>query len=135
MSKKWVHGQWYTSVDILRCIYTEYSVREWTPVMVSRVASYRPAFWKWRKYCPDHDVRLQGHVMTRKNYYFTLSSAFSDWSMRNKISSLLPVNYWTTSNTLKPFKVLSKSNWSVKIKRQFPYKYHKRKTSIYHIKP
>ena len=56
MSKKWVHGQWYTSVDILRCIYTEYSVREWTPVMVSCVAPCRPAFWKWRKYCPGQDV-------------------------------------------------------------------------------
>lgn len=58
-----------------------------------------------------------GHVMTQKIDYFTLSSAFSDWSIRNKISSFWPVNNWTTSNTLKPFKVLSKSNWSVKIKK------------------
>ena len=36
LSKKWVHGQWYTSVNILRCIYTEYSVREWSPLMDSR---------------------------------------------------------------------------------------------------
>ena len=31
---------------MLRCTRTQYSVREWTPVMVSRVAPYRPAFWK-----------------------------------------------------------------------------------------
>ena len=37
------------SVDILRCTRTQYSVREWTPVMVSRVAPCRPAFWKWEK--------------------------------------------------------------------------------------
>ena len=44
------------SVDILRCIYTQYLIREWTPVMVSRVAPYRPAFWKMEKYCPGLKV-------------------------------------------------------------------------------
>jgi len=46
LSKKWVHAQCYMPVAMLRCTRTQYSVREWTPVMVSRVAPYRPAFWK-----------------------------------------------------------------------------------------
>ena len=49
MGEKWVHVQFYMSVDILRCTRTQYSVREWTPVMVSRLAPCRPAFWKWEK--------------------------------------------------------------------------------------
>jgi len=36
------------SVYMLWYICTPYSVRESSPVMVSRVAFYRPAFWKWR---------------------------------------------------------------------------------------
>ena len=48
MSENWVHGHCYMSVNILRYIFTQYSARERTPVMISRVASYRPAFWKWR---------------------------------------------------------------------------------------
>ena len=59
---KWVHGQCYMSVDILRCIYTQYSIREWTPVMVSRVAPYRPAFWKMEKYCPGLKVPVSSKI-------------------------------------------------------------------------
>ena len=32
-------------------IYTQYLVRESSPVMDSRMASCRPAFWKWEKKC------------------------------------------------------------------------------------
>ena len=48
MNENWVHGHFYMSVNILRYIFTQYSARERTPVMISRVASYRPAFWKWK---------------------------------------------------------------------------------------
>ena len=45
---KIIHIQWYMSVYMLWYIYTPYSDRKSSPVMDSRVASYRPAFWKWK---------------------------------------------------------------------------------------
>ena len=36
----------YTLIYDISYIYTPYSVRESSPVMDSRVASYRPTFWK-----------------------------------------------------------------------------------------
>ena len=58
------------SVDILRCIYTQYSIREWTPVMVSRVAPYRPAFWKMEKYCPGLKVPVS-QIGTKRTEFNT----------------------------------------------------------------
>ena len=81
-------------------IYTLYSVTESSPVMISRVASYRPAFWKWRNIVQA--IKCGPHLFHR-----THSSHFQlriHWHLNG-----LPIagERWPAlAPTLNPFKAL-----------------------------
>ena len=81
----------------LQCrFYTEYSVKEWTPVMVSRVAPCRQAFWKWRKYCPGLDFRLPMTIVMASASYSLLGGnrcSARVISVRNNFGT----NRWTSA--------------------------------------